>query len=88
MALQQPTTNAHWRDSARPARFFFIDASVAFPLLVFLVHIRLWTFILAVIVMAFFTVLGRYGYSVGVFLRILRSVLAGPRKMVIPWWTN
>jgi intracellular multiplication protein IcmT len=88
MALQQPTENAHWRDSARPARFFFIDANVAFPLLVFLVHIKLWTFILAVIVMAFFTLLSRYGYTVGVFLRILRSTLAGSRKMAIPWWTN
>ncbi|CAL7959941.1 intracellular multiplication protein IcmT [Gammaproteobacteria bacterium] len=84
----QPTENAHWRDSARHARFFFIDASVAFPLLVFLVHIKLWTFILAVIVMAFFTLLSRYGYTADVFLRILRSTLAGPRKMAVPWWTN
>lgn len=87
MALQ-PTENAHWRDSARPARFFFIDANVAFPLIVFLVHIKLWTFILAVVVMVFFSILSRYGYGVDVFLRILRSTLAGPRKMAIPWWAN
>ena len=79
---------AHWRDSARPAKFFFIDAKAAFPMILFLVHIKWWTFILAAVFMTFFTLLGRYGYSVEVFLRIFRSFLAGPRKMVIPWWKN
>lgn len=86
--MPQPTESSHWRDSARPAQFFFIDAKVAFPFILFLVHIKMWTFVLAVIMMAFFTLLSRYGYSVEVFLRILRSTLAGPRKMARPWWTN
>ena len=30
-----PTADAHWRDSARPAKFFFVDAKAAFPLLLF-----------------------------------------------------
>lgn len=84
----QPTENAHWRDSARPARFFFIDAKAAFPIFLFLIHIKLWTFILALTIMVFFTILNRFGYSVNVFLRIFRSTLAGPRKIAIPWWTN
>ena len=86
--MQNPTANAHWRDSARPAKFFFFDAKAAFPLLLFLVHIRWWTFILAIIAMLFFTILNRYGFSVNVFLRWFRSFLAGPRKIAIPWWTN
>jgi intracellular multiplication protein IcmT len=86
--VSQPKDGAHWRDSARPARFFFIDAKAAFPAIVFLIHIRMWTFIIAMIVMTFFTVLNRYGYSVDVFFRIFKSILAGPRKMAIPWWTN
>jgi intracellular multiplication protein IcmT len=84
----QPTENAHWRDSARPAKFFFIDAKAAFPFILFLIHIKLWTFVIAVISMTFFTLLRRYGYSVDVFLRILRSFLVGSRKMAIPWWKN
>lgn len=84
----QPTENAHWRDSARSAKFFFVDAKAAFPLILFLVHIKLWTFIVALIIMTFFTLLSRYGFSVEVFLRIFRSTLAGPRKMAIPWWSN
>lgn len=86
--MPQLTENAHWRDSALQAKFFFVDAKAAFPLILFLMHIKLWTFIVAVIVMGFFALLSRYGYSVEVFLRILKATLAGPRKMAIPWWTN
>ena len=74
---------AHWRDSARIPRFFLIDARAAFPLLLFLLHIRVWSFLLALVAMA---LLERYGFSVTVFLRWLRTVLAGPRKIAIPWW--
>ncbi len=85
---QQPTVNAHWRDSARSAKFLFIDAKAAFPLFLFLIHIKLWTFVLAATIMAFFTLLARFGFSVEVFLRIFRAFFSGPRKMAIPWWTN
>ena len=84
----QPTAGAHWRDSARPAKLFFIDASAAFPLLLFLVHIEIWTFILAVLFVVFFTILNRYGYNLRVFLRIARGFFAGSRKVVVPWWRN
>lgn len=86
--MPQPTNNAHWRDSARTARFFFIDAKAAFPFFLFLLHITLWTFITAFAIMVFFTVLNRFGYSIEVFLRMFRAMLAGPRKTAIPWWTN
>jgi intracellular multiplication protein IcmT len=79
-------TEAHWRDSARTPRFFLIDARAAFPLLLFLIHIRLWSFLLALAAMAFFALLEHYGFSVPVFWRWLRNVLAGPRKVAIPWW--
>lgn len=84
----QSIANAHWRDSARMAKLFIIDANAAFPLLLFLVHIKVWTFVAAALFMTFFTILGRYGYSIGVFLRILRCFFAGSRKVVIPWWRN
>lgn len=79
-------TEPHWRDSARPARFFIVDARAAFPLLLFLLHIRWWTFILAVVATIFFATLERYGFTVPVFLRWVRTTLAGPRKFSIPWW--
>lgn len=77
---------AHWRDSARSVRFFFIDFRACFPLLFFLLHIRLWTFVLAVVATGFFAALERYGFTVTVFLRWIRSFIAGPRKIAQPWW--
>ena len=70
-------TEAHWRDSARSPRFFIIDARAAFPFVLFLLHIRWWSFILAVVVTTFFGLLEKYGFSLTVFLRWLRSTLAG-----------
>lgn len=77
---------AHWRDSARSARFFFIDYRAAFPLLILLVHIRMWTFIFAIIMTTCFALLERYGFTVAVFARTVRSYIAGPRKIAQPWW--
>jgi len=86
--MAQPTENAHWRDSAKAAKFFFVDAEAAFPIFLFLIHIKVWSLILAITIMMFFTLLNRFGYSVAVFLRIFRSALAGSRKVAIPWWSN
>jgi len=86
MAIRRFSPDAHWRDSAREPRLFFIDAKAVFPMLLFLMHIRWWTFIVATMVVLFFTTLNRFGFSMVVFLRWLRSVLAGRRKMAVPWW--
>lgn len=80
--------NAHWRDSARHARFFLVDARAAFPLLLFLLHIRLWTFVAAIVAMTFFGMLEHYGFTVTVFVRWVRNFLAGPRKHARPWWKD
>lgn len=77
---------AHWRDSARHTRFFMVDARAAFPLLLFLLHIRLWSFVLAIVAVLFFATLERFGFTVDVFLRWLRSTIAGPRRTSSPWW--
>ena len=77
---------AHWRDSARSVRFFIWDGQAVFPMVLFLMHIRIWTFVVAIVTMMFFTILNRYGFSPIVFLRWLRSFIAGRRKMAVPWW--
>lgn len=77
---------AHWRDSARNVRFWIVDFRACFPLVIFLVHIRLWTFIFAITTTLFFAALERYGFTVAVFLRWFRAYLAGPRKIAQPWW--
>lgn len=76
----------HWRDSARAARFFWIDAKAAFPLLLFLLHIRIWTFLVAVSVTLFFSLIERYGFTLAIFLRWWRNMMVGGRKIACPWW--
>lgn len=79
---------AHWRDSARTPRFFLVDAYAAFPLLIWLMHIRLWTLVTAIAFMAFFWVLERFKFRVPMFFRWLRAYFAGPIRYARPWWRN
>lgn len=67
----------HWRNTARPARFFAIDARACLVVLLFLVHVRLWTFILMIVVLAALGVLERYGMTLPVALRRLRLFFIG-----------
>lgn len=78
--------NTHWRDSARSARFFMVDAKAAFPLILFILHIKLWTFLFGIITMTFFAMLERFGFSMEIFGRVVRGFLAGPEKPAEPWW--
>ena len=84
--MATPNAGAHWRDIARTPRFFFIDSLAAFPLLLFIMHIRLWTFITAIVIMGFLLVLERFKFTLPVFFRWMRSTLAGPLRVSKPWW--
>ena len=77
---------ASWRDSARNARFWIIDYRATFPLLLCLLHIRLWTIVFAIIATVSFSLLERFGFTVAVFLRWIRAYVAGSRKIAQPWW--
>ncbi|PIZ04172.1 MAG: phosphoesterase [Gammaproteobacteria bacterium CG_4_10_14_0_8_um_filter_38_16] len=79
---------AHWRDSARPIKFFMWDGRAAFPVVIFLMHIAWWTFVLTVVLIIFFSILNRYGFTPTVFGRWLRTLVAGNRKMAVPWWMS
>jgi intracellular multiplication protein IcmT len=79
---------AHWRDSSRVARFFMVDARAAFPIFLFFMHIRIWTGLLALFSLLFFGFIEHYGFTVPVFLRWIRCLLAGSRKSSKPWWKS
>jgi intracellular multiplication protein IcmT len=79
---------AHWRDSARNVRFWIVDYRACFPLLIFVFHISLKTFLIAIGAIAFFGMIEHYGFTVSVFGRWLRSFIAGPRKISQPWWKS
>ena len=76
----------HWRDASRTPRFYFMDAFAAFPFLIFFLHIRLWTFFLAIAVVAFFVVLEKFKFSLPVFFRWIRATIAGPTRIAKPWF--
>lgn len=76
----------NWRDSARTPRFYMVDAKAAFPLLLFLIHIRMWTFLLAIVSMIFFGILERFDFTVPVFIRWVRSQLAGRVRIASSEW--
>jgi len=86
MATRMPSPDASWRDSARFPKFFIFDSRAVFPFALWLFHLKLWTFIVAVIAMAFFSLLLRFGFTVAIFSRWMRAKIAGPRKAAIPWW--
>lgn len=84
--MKGPPPDASWRDSARSAKLWIFDASATFPLLIFAFNITMNTLIFAISGMLFFTALSKYGFTIPTFLRWVRSTLAGPRKIAVPWW--
>lgn len=84
--MAQLPVNSYWRDSARTPRFFFVDAYAALPLVLLLLHIRWWTFGLAVSATLFFGLLERFGFTIPVFMRWLRVFIGGQYKFARPWW--
>lgn len=86
MATRMPTPDASWRDSARYPKLFIFDSRAVFPIMFFFLHITWWTFIVAMIAVAFFSLLMRFGFTVAIFLRWARATIAGRRRAAIPWW--
>lgn len=67
----------HWRNTARPARFFTMDARACLVVFLFIVHIRLWTLILMIAVLIGASIMERYGMALPVALRRLRLFFVG-----------
>ncbi len=70
----------HWRNTQKPTRFFFLDARAFVGVLFFLVHARVWTFILVISTMAVFWFFERKGLSFFAALRAFRSWVVGKRR--------
>lgn len=79
-------STANWRDSARTPRFYFMDSLAALPILLFFLHIRLWTFITVITIIIFLIILERFKFTLPVFKRWFMATLAGPIRVAQPWW--
>lgn len=80
-----PRPNA-WRDSAQTTRLLVFDALAGIPLLLMLVHLKVWTFLLALFCFLVFGVLERLGFGVRVAMRRFRAKVAGKIRYGQAWW--
>jgi intracellular multiplication protein IcmT len=78
--------DAHWRDSARNAKFFIVDAKAVFPVFLFILNISWWTFSILIVSILFFSIIEKFGFTLPVFWRWIKSFIAGPVKNSSPWW--
>lgn len=70
----------HWRNTARPVRFFSIDYRAGIFLVFFMMHMRLWTFCLFLGVAFILFVLERRGLSFTLALRRMRIWFIGRKR--------
>jgi intracellular multiplication protein IcmT len=73
----------HWRNTQKTVRFFIFDARAGFFVVLVLVHARLWTLCLAILVMMIFWAFERKSLSFPAALRAIRVWLIGPKR---PGW--
>lgn len=79
----QVTQGWHWRNSMKTVRFFIFDARAGFFVVLVLVHARLWTLCLAVLVMTIFWLFERKSLTFPAALRAIRVWIIGPYR---PGW--
>lgn len=77
---------ALWRDTMRTMRFFGIDARATAPMLLFLMVMRVETFLFAVVSAVGFTFLERKGLTFPAAIRAVRCWVAGDIRPAVPWW--
>lgn len=78
----------HWRNSMRPVRFFFVDARAAAAFMLFLLHMRLWTFLIAFFVISTLWAVERMGYTFSDAIRGFRAWMVGRRRPAYLWLRN
>jgi len=86
MAVEYETEmDYHWRNTMKPVRFFMLDARVAIFLMLFIVHMRMWTFLTFVFVCVFFWLLERRGLGFGAAMRTFRTWILGKKRPAWLW---
>lgn len=84
--MLRPKPGASWRDSSRSSKLWIFDSSAVFPLVIMFFHISWTTFGVAMSFVVFLSILSYYGFNISVFVRVIRSTIAGKRKIAVPWW--
>jgi len=69
-------TDTWWRDTGRHPRFFIVDARAVYGLLLVILHLRLWTIMVALAIFLILWVCELFGLSPVVAVRSLYTWLA------------
>jgi intracellular multiplication protein IcmT len=67
----------HWRNTARPVRFFNVDYRAGIFVFLFLMHMRLWSFLVLLGVIGLLWFLERRGLTMPLAMRRLRIWFIG-----------
>lgn len=67
----------YWLHTARSITILGINGFIALPILGFLFYIRIWTFMMVIIIAVALVIMQRFGYTPIVAFRALRSRLGG-----------
>ena len=73
-------SDTHWRNSMKPARFFFMDARAAVPFVVVLLHLRWYTLVGAAITTLIFYIMETRGLGFAAALRAFRVWLVTRKR--------
>jgi len=68
---------AQFRDTYRPARFFFLDARAGALIIGCLLHVRMWTVIATALALIVFYLMERKGLSIPAAARAVRVYFTG-----------
>lgn len=75
-----------WQHASREPKILGIPCMAYTPIFIFLAHMRPWTFVLAIGVIAFFGVLAYFGLTFKVMWARFFHVLRGSIVYARPWW--
>lgn len=70
----------YWRDTFRNPRFFVMDGRIAILILIFILHITLWTFLLVAVTAGVLWHFERKGVGPDDILRFIRAGIVGRRR--------
>ncbi len=77
-----------WRNTGQPVRVFMFDARALLPLLCFVVYWSWLTFYIAILGIAFFSLISFLGLTLPAMLRLMRRFFVGPTRPAVPAWNR
>lgn len=73
-------TPLYWRETHKQPRFFIFDGRLVFLILLVIMHLRVWTVLLAIVTMIVLFFFERKGVSADSILRFIRARIVGQRR--------